>query len=424
VNALSPLQALYRNAEEIPERTALIAGAANWSYRRLAAGVDRLARAMTARGVRTGDRVVLHMPNYVEMVIAYFACFRIGALPTPLNTRLRTLEIEMMLERLKPALYIGEASLYARIAAFGPEVLPFSARYVVGEVLESAGAQSWEALFRSNRATPLPEFPATSEPAVLLTTWGTTGLPKFVVHTHATLAATVDASVRLGFENHPDPVIMACSPMVHASGFHSLIYGIRFGAPIVLVERFEPDVVLDAIEAHRCSWLAGMPFMFMELLSSQTSRARNVSSMRICLTGGEVCPLDLQYEFPRVFGISLLSFWASTEIVGSMLPGAQPGAVCRVAPGAEVRLIDDSGHPVARGEVGELSLCGPNLTVGYWTQSGVIEPATVDGWYRTGDLMRQGEEDEFWFVGRKRDLPVRPKQTHPGLTRPGLSSLQ
>jgi long-chain acyl-CoA synthetase len=421
MKASSPLQALYRNAEEFPDQVALIAGAASWNYRRLAASVDRLARAMTARGVRAGDRVVLHMPNYAEMVIACFACFRTGALPAPLNTRYRGAEIEMMLERLKPALYIGEAALYARIAALGPDVLPFSARFVVGEVVESAGTQSWDALFRSNRGTPLPDFPSQSAPAVLLTTWGTTGLPKFVTHTHATLAAIVDASVRLGFENHPDPVLIACSPLVHASGFLTVMYGIRFAAPVVLVERFEPDVVLDAIEIHRCTWIAGMPYMYMELLSSQTSRARNTSSLRFCLTGGEVCPLDLQYEFPRAFGVPLLSFWASTECVACMLPGAQPGAVCRAAPGSQIQLIDDFGNPVPRGEAGELCVRGPNLTVGYWSAPGVIQDPTIEGWYRTGDLMRQGDGDDFWFVGRKRDLPAhaQPERFHPG-----LSSLQ
>src|SRR5262249_29389652 len=132
MNALSPLQALYRNAQDRPEEIALIAGAARWSYRRLAAGVDRLARALAARGIGVGDRVALHMPNQIELAIAFFACWRIGALAAPLNTRFRASEIEVMLERLKPALYIGDASFYARIASLSAEVLPLGARFVVG----------------------------------------------------------------------------------------------------------------------------------------------------------------------------------------------------------------------------------------------------------------------------------------------------
>jgi long-chain acyl-CoA synthetase len=407
MNAKTPIKALYQNADECGQRVALIVGAEHWSYRRLAAGVDRLARAMWARGVRAGDRVALHMPNCTEFVLAYFACFRIGAIASPLNIRSKASEIGAMLERLKPALYIGEAGLYARIASLGSDVLPFGARYVVGPVVVEAGALPWEALFRSNNRTPLPDLPDDDAAAVLLATSGTTGLPKFVTHTQATLAATIDACVRLGFENHPDPILMVSAPLVHVSGFVILMLGIRFTAPVVMVERFEPDVVLDAIELHRCSWMLGLPFMFMELLRSQRGRSRNVDSLRFCVCAGDVCPLDLQYEFPRLFGIELHSVWGASEVIGSMIHGLQPGAVCRAVPGFGIRLVDDCGEPVACGEVGELHVRGPSVTVGYWSWPGVIEPATSDGWFSTGDLMRQGQGDEFWFVGRMKDLIIR-----------------
>jgi long-chain acyl-CoA synthetase len=407
MNAKTPIKALYQNADECGQRVALIVGAEHWSYRRLAAGVDRLARAMSARGVRAGDRVALHMPNCTEFVLAYFACFRIGAIASPINIRCKASEVAAMLERLQPTLYIGEAGLYARIASLGSDVLPFGARYVVGPVVQEAGAQSWEALFRSNNKTPLPDFPAADAAAVLLATSGTTGVPKFVMHTQATLAATADAWVRLGFEKHPDPILMVAAPLVHASGFFILMLGIRFAAPVVLVERFEPDAVLDAIDLHRCTWMLGLPFMFMELMRSQRARPRDVDSLRFCVSGGDVCPLDLQYEFPRLFGIQLHSVWAASEVVGSMIHGLQPGAVCRAAPGFEIHLVDDCGEPVARGEVGQLGVRGPSVTVGYWSRPGVIEPATRDGWFCTGDLMRQGEGDELWFVGRKKDLIIR-----------------
>jgi long-chain acyl-CoA synthetase len=406
MNAKTPIKALYQNADECGERIALVVNAERWSYRRLAAGVERLARAMHARGVRPGDRIALHMPNCAEFVLAYFACFRIGAIASPMNIRCKASEIGAMLERLKPSLYIGEASLYARIASLGSDVLPFGSRYVIGPAVEGAGAQPWEALFRSNR-TPLPDFPDDDAPAVLLATSGTTGLPKFITHTQATLAAAVDAMVRVGFENHPDPILMVAAPMNHASGFLILMSAVRFAAAAVLIERFEPDVVLDSIEVNRCTWMLGLPFMFMEMVRSQRGRARNVDSLRFCVSAGDVCPLDLQYEFPRVFGIELRSVWGTSEVVGPMIHGLQPGAVCRGAPGFGILLVDEFGEPVARGDVGELRVRGPSVTVGYWSGPGVIDPATSDGWFSTGDLMRQGEEDDFWFVGRKKELIIR-----------------
>jgi acyl-CoA synthetase (AMP-forming)/AMP-acid ligase II len=81
--------------------------------------------------------------------------------------------------------------------------------------------------------------------------------------------------------------------------------------------------------------------------------------------------------------------------------------VSRIVKGAEVRLIDDSGAPVPKAEIGELALRGPNVTIGYWARPGLIDDAPKDGWFRTGDLMRQGDNDDFWFVSRKKDVIIR-----------------
>jgi long-chain acyl-CoA synthetase len=103
----------------------------------------------------------------------------------------------------------------------------------------------------------------------------------------------------------------------------------------------------------------------------------------------------------------LRSVWGATETVGSLTYGPQPGPVSRIAPGAQVCLVDDDGVPVLPGEVGELLVRGPNVTVGYWARPGRIDDARLDGWFHTGDLMRRGEDDDLWFVARKKDLIVR-----------------
>ena len=94
-------------------------------------------------------------------------------------------------------------------------------------------------------------------------------------------------------------------------------------------------------------------------------------------------------------------------MVGAVIDGLQPGPVTRIAPGAQIRLVDDEGRNVPRGEVGEFLVRGPYVTVGYWVVPDRIDDATRDGWYHSGDLMRQGEGDELWFVGRKKDIIIR-----------------
>jgi long-chain acyl-CoA synthetase len=153
--------------------------------------------------------------------------------------------------------------------------------------------------------------------------------------------------------------------------------------------------------------MLGLPFMFHTILERQRTRPRKISSLRFCLSGGDVCPIKLQQEFQPVFGIPLRSFWAATETVGSLTYGLQPGPVCRIASGREARLVDEQARPVRHGEVGELLVRGPDVTAGYWAGPNRIDDAKSDGWFHTGDLMRRGEGDDLWFVGRRKELIVR-----------------
>jgi acyl-CoA synthetase (AMP-forming)/AMP-acid ligase II len=182
---------------------------------------------------------------------------------------------------------------------------------------------------------------------------------------------------------------------------------IRFGVPVVLFERFDPDALLDAIERHRCTWLVGLPVMFTALLQRQQARARNMDSLRTCITAGDVCPSQVQDQFPSVFGIPLRSSWAATEALGSLTYGLESGPVNRVIKNAQVRLVDDNGTPVSPGDVGELVVRGPHVTIGYWAGPGLVEDAPKDGWFHTGDLMRQDEKGNLWFVSRRKHLIIR-----------------
>jgi acyl-CoA synthetase (AMP-forming)/AMP-acid ligase II len=195
--------------------------------------------------------------------------------------------------------------------------------------------------------------------------------------------------------------------MVHASGFFTMLACIRLGVPFVLLDRFDPDVALNAIERQRCTWMVGLPFMFADLLRHQRAPREMSDSLKTCLVGGDVCPPQLQEQFSSLFGIPLRALWAATEACGSLTYGLQPGPVSRVVNGAQIRLVDDSHVPVPTGEVGEMALRGPNVTIGYWAGPGLIEDAPEDGWFYTGDLMRQDDQGNLWFVSRKKHLIIR-----------------
>jgi long-chain acyl-CoA synthetase len=403
---MTPAGALMHQVQTRSKSAAFVFHEEVWTYERLAAEAESLARGLAVRGVGPGDRVALHMMNRPEMIVAYYACFQLGAIAAPLRTAFKFAELAPILQRLKPALYIGEASLYDNVAPVDAAILAPDKRFVVNGTVEDRGVRPWEALFdvASNESLLVP--PASYKPAALIITSGTTGQPKFVVHTPATLSETTDLVIR-NWGLSDDDVMIEPLPLAHMSGLITLLSFIEFGAPFVLLEGFDADTVLDTIERHRCTWYIGFPAQYAALLECQRARPRNLASLRICLTGADVCPIDLQERVTSTFGVPLYNIWGASEVVGSLTFGLQSGPVARITKGARIRLIDENGADVVDGEVGELLIRGANVFDGYWNDPRATEESLKGGWYHTGDLMRRGEGDELWFVSRKKDIIIR-----------------
>jgi acyl-coenzyme A synthetase/AMP-(fatty) acid ligase len=389
-----------------PEGTAFIFHEDVWTYRRLADEVDRAARGLAAWGVKAGDRITLHMINRPEMLVAYYACFRLGAIAAPLGTAFKYAELATLLQQLKPALYIGESGLYQNIARIDAAILPRKNRFTVDGAPEKIyGVQPWDDVLKQDTPADLP-IPASHKPALLIHTSGTTGQPKFVTHTTDTLAATADLlGKHIGL--WPDDTIVLTLAMAHISGMICALTLIGLGIPFIVLESFDADAVLDNVERYSCSRMIGFPYQYATMLASQQAEPRDLSSLRICLTGGDTCPIDLQEKVTSVFGAPLYNFWGATEVVGTLAFGLQHGPVMRIVEGAHVRLVDDRGAEVPDGQIGELLISGPNVFVGYWNDPAATAQSLKAGWYHTGDLMRRGDGDELWFVSRKKDIIIR-----------------
>src|SRR5258708_4518505 len=232
---MTPTDALMHQAETRPKSAAFVFHEEVWTCERLAVEAESLARGLAVRGVGPGVRVALHMVNRPEMIVAYYACFQLGAIAAPLRTAFKFAELAPILQRLKPALYIGEISLYDNVAPVDASILAPIKRFVVNGSFEDHGVQPWEALFDVASNESLLISPASYKPAVLINTSGTTGQPKFVVHTPATLSESVDLMVRhWGFSD--DDIMIMPLPMAHMSGLISFLAFIQFGAPFVLLE--------------------------------------------------------------------------------------------------------------------------------------------------------------------------------------------
>ncbi len=376
----------------------------SWSYEQFAADIARLAAGLVARGIRPGDRIALHLRNSPELAIAFYACFQVGAVAAPLNLRFKSLELKDALGRIEPKLYIGNPELYDLIAGVDGSILADDSCYVVSPA-EHGRARLWSSLLADSTPSYAPERVNPNAPAVLLLTSGTTGHPKLVAHSLASLSAATDRML-LNFGAQRGGVCLLTRPMVHASGLFYLLSSIRRCMTVVLLDTTDADYILSAVEEYRCTVLPVPLVSCQAMTERQREHPRDISSLKACVISADVCPPGRQEAFEEVFGLPLKSFWASTEGTFPFTHGLRSGALGKVHPATDVKLVDDADVRVPVGEVGEALIRGPHVMIGYWT-----DPAELagldDGWYRSGDMMRCEEDGSFWFVGRRKDLIVR-----------------
>lgn len=406
VKTPTPVDALLSRAERTPDMVAVIADGERWSCARLVAESARLADAMRIRGVAPGERVALHMRNRPELALAYLACWCIGAIAVPLNTRYKPPEIAAMLERVRPVLYLGEADLVKGLRTADAGLPPTEACFATGLEAGLNDARPWTELTADADGAPSkrPKTVDPDLPALLLATSGTTGPSKLAVFTLRTLGVLARSAEENG--QGCDDVVLINTPMMHAAGATFFTACLLTGAVAVLIPQFAPEPVLDAIAEHRCTTFAGLPFMCSKVAHAQRSDPRDLRSLRLCMVGGDVCPDETAQTFEIAIGRALLSKWGATEDATLSLPAVRPGPFVRFRPEVEVRLVDAAGKSVAVDGSGEMLIRSAGTTPGYWQEPGQVEPLP-DGWFHSGDLVRREPDGQLRYLGRTKDLIVR-----------------
>ncbi|KAI0550377.1 hypothetical protein F4679DRAFT_543074 [Xylaria curta] len=398
---IHPLDALKARATN---KVVMICGERTWTAVDLLRDTDRLAAGMALRGVRRNDRIAIHMLNIAETVISYLACFRLGAIAMPLNARFKTEELKYWVERTKPVLYLGQTELYPAFVDVPEDLIASSARYIARMESKADGSRPWSELFLEDYE--MGDFANISPDAaaLLLSTSGTTGRSKLVIWTHRILSSFGSSAPGRGIT--AGDVLPLPTPLMHGSGVYYMTSAFTQSATIVLVPRFDPDVMLDAIEKYRCSMMFGLPFMCAALARRYNERPRDVTSLQTCAVAGDSCPPEIERSFEMHIGKPLLSFWAATEDVGATIIGSRVGPFFQLNDTAEIRIINDDGMDVADGETGEMLLCSSTTVPGYWENPGEINPLP-NGIFHSGDLVRKVGDREFQYMGRKKDLIIR-----------------
>jgi long-chain acyl-CoA synthetase len=423
----------------------------------------QLAKGLQILGVEKGDRVIVMMLNCPEVIIAYQAIARAGAVIIPVIPLLKGPEVRYIAENsaakavitspvllpllrgalagvptMRHIISTGEVGGRATQASTRDEVsdeLAFYTVHAYSDVVNSRRPQGiaptmdevWNAQHGMTRRTPdaaAAEHYLSREGAVpvleddiavILYTSGTTGRPKGVVLTHRNLLSNAISGRGEERKARDDETNLAILPLAHAFGIIAANVFFLRGLTIVAHPRFDTTAVLSAIERHRIVSFAGVPAMFVALLFTPDADKYDTSSLQTCISGSAPLPVAILEGFEKKFGCRILEGYGLSEgsaaLTGHSLEmERKAGSVGKPLPGVEVLVVslaEDNDQPVPAGEIGEVIARGPNIMKGYYNMPEETEAALKNGWLHTGDIGRFDEDGYLYIVERKKDLIIR-----------------
>jgi long-chain acyl-CoA synthetase len=404
------------------------------TYRELDEQSGRFAAGLLARGLRPGQVVGMQLPNLPHFLVAYFGALKAGMVVLPLNPLLKAPEIEYHLSDSGAAILVGFDSFHAE-AAKACEVLDVPLYLVsFGQELPEGARPFAELVSSAPLDQPGGDIRAcnSDDTAVLIYTSGTTGKPKGAELTHFELYMNCTVSGQL-FGARADDVTLAVLPFFHVFGLSSVVnVAVRHGGALSIVPRFEPAAVVDALERDGVTVIAGVPTM-LQAIEQQDSTGRDLSRLRVAVSGGASLPEDVMARFEAKLGIPVLEGYGLSETASTTSfnrPGdRRPLSVGKPIWGVQMRVADEHDQPMPSGRenVGEIQVRGHNVMKGYLGKAEATESALRGGWLHTGDLGYRDEDGFYFIVDRAKDLVIRggfnvyPREieevlfAHPGL---------
>lgn len=391
------------NVRRFGEYPALFFEGREFTNAALQRGANRLAHALRGLGVGEGDRVMVMLPNCPEVLQAYAAVLKVGAVVVPVVFLLSAAEVGRILAHAEPRVVITSPDFVDRLEDWpGPRILVGGA---------GRRALAWEELVARQPDTFAAVERAPDDLAVLLYTAGTTGVPKGVALSHRNLLANARSVASL-YELDRERWALAVLPLSHSYGLTLMNAGNLLGTRAVLLRWFDPEAVLDAIQRHRVQQMSGVPTMFVYLLHYPEADRFDTSSMRVWGSGAAPLPLEIVEPFERKFGGLLLEGYGLTEaapVVSAhrLSEERRLGSVGRPVPGVQVRIVDEQGRELPAGEVGEICVRGDNVMLGYYRMEAETAQVLRGGWLHTGDMGRLDRDGYLYVVERKKDLIIR-----------------
>ena len=446
-----PLQSLLRSAaRRFPNRTALDFEGFRMSYRRLNWEASRFANVLRSLGIKKGDRVMLLLPNIPQLVISFFGTLKAGAVAVFTMPLTEPEELRRQMDDCGATVLVtltqnydliwqikadqdpqGLSALRHVIFTNLGDYLPLTKRIALSTSHRSPGskkskipAENWihffnRVLYGQSRKSPDLEI-SRNDLAVIQYTGGTTASPKGVMLSHFNLVAnTVQTRHWMPEAMEGKETFLCVVPFAHSYGLTAALnVPISLGALLILKARFQVEDVLASIQKHRPTIFPGVPQMYVAINDFPGVRKYGIDSIKACLSGSAPLPVEVQEAFEKLTRGHVVEGYGLTEAGpvthANPLTGMRKvGSIGIPLPSTEARVVDltQGDLEVPAGQVGELSIRGPQVMIGYWQDPRATKKVLrQDGWLLTGDVAQMDTEGYFRIIARKADMwyPSRP----------------
>ena len=401
---------LEERAAAAPDQTFLISEADSraWTYREFDAAVNRAANLLAARGVGRGDTVSLLLPNGPEYLIAYFACFKLGALAGPVNSLLKPEEIAYVVGNSEARTLLFDTEFRETVEAARPS-LPLLANLIEFDD-ESAAREFGDEPEDAWRTLAL----ASGDEAIIIYTSGTTGKPKGCLLTHGNLIANARQIARwLGFTEADR--LLTVMPLFHMNAVAvttaSALYA---GGSTVVSPRFSASRFWQTVSDHGVTSFGSVATMLSMLLAKYPAgvpAGLKTDQLRFAMCGSAPVPAEILRRFEDTFRCLVVEGYGLSESTCRSTfnpPDARrrPGS-CGLPIGNEMRVVDEEDAEVSDGALGEIVLRGENIFKGYFKNEEATRRAFRGGWFHTGDIGYRDAEGFYHIADRKSDMIIR-----------------
>jgi long-chain acyl-CoA synthetase len=378
------------------------------TYGELRDQVERFRGGLVSLGIGSGDRVALLLGNSPHFVIAYLATIGLGAVAVPLNPTSPGPELESELSVVGAKAVVVDKVSAVNWSHVDPSLLP-TVETVIHTEKAGEGTVGFDDLVASSEPLAAVEVD-TSHLAVLMFTSGTAGAPRAAMLTHGNLIANLDQSLSADGHIDRDDVIFGVLPLFHIFGLNVVVgLGLRVGATLLLVQRFDPSTAVQSIQDRRVTVIPGAPALWTAFAHFDDLAPDTFATVRLALSGASRLSITVAEAMRDRFGLEIREGYGLTEaspiVTTSTGSPVRFGSVGRALQGVEIRLVNVDGDALV-GDVGEVWVKGDNIFGGYYNDPEATAAVLTDGWLHTGDMATTDDDGYLYLVDRSKDLII------------------